>query len=403
MKKYSLIYYVVHLFARFETALAADEANNLFAGATNNAMMIKKGKATKSPSASTPAPTFRVKKAKSGKGTKATPGFVLTGADTGLNIISCDHSSVEVMGTRAVEIQQGNILIYVPHETATCTSCNPLYQKVQSIMTSAQDSDNMFLTTTFVTLSEIVTLGLTPNDIALGSEMIEPKFECPHSSVQGESVDNKLKTDNNSSKGKEDSGEADIVIYDKLPPPPPSPFDASVSVLTGSCNAKWEKKSTGGRCTHTNCYVGVDGNPKDCFECGQVLKPDQTGCDNKCGAGGSIFNTDGDFYTYDFGPACCNHDHCWSSSTFTKEACDSTFFDELKSACPPPSIANALVTALFPLWGTALGPLGCNIFASLFYFAVSKTSISAQAYKDAQELQAAHEQKDICIAKCPTT
>ena len=126
MKLY-FVFYVVLLFALFETALAADEApDNLFADATYSATM-KKGKATKSPSASTPAPTgptpaptSRVKKGKSGKGAKATPGFVLSSVDApGLNIISCDHSSVEVTGTRAVEIQQGNIIIYVPHETAT--------------------------------------------------------------------------------------------------------------------------------------------------------------------------------------------------------------------------------------------------------------------------------------------
>jgi len=114
-----------------------------------NAMTSRmNGKSTKVPTTQspttgpTPAPTHQVTRAKSGKGAKdKAPGFVLTGADdAGLKIVSCDHSSVEIAGTRATEIQLGNIIIYAPHGTATCTLCNPLYRKVQSISTSAQNA-----------------------------------------------------------------------------------------------------------------------------------------------------------------------------------------------------------------------------------------------------------------------
>ena len=371
------------------------DEGGIFAGAdfTNNAMMTLKGKATKaktpSPTGPTPAPTLKVKKGKggkSGKATKATPGFLLTGADPTLEIISCDYSTVEVAGIRAAEIQQGNIIVYVPHVTATCTSCNPLYRKVEYISTSAENAANMLLTTTFITLSEIVMLGLTPDDIALGNEIIEPQFECPHSSNVENNQD--PTADNSIGKGRE----ADKVVYDKLPPSPPS--GVSLSLLTGSCNSDWLQKNGDGRCTHTNCYVGEDGDPNDCFSC-------KNKCDNGCGAADSFLNTDGNFGTFDFGPACCNHDFCWSSSTFTKEACDSTFCDATKSQCPPVSFPNTLATMLFPI----LAPLifGCDILASLFCFAVSKTGISAQAYKKAREEQVAYESEDICIAECPTT
>jgi hypothetical protein len=249
-------------------------------------------------------------------------------------------------------------------------------------------------------LSEIVTLGITPDDISLGSEMIEPRFECPHSKIQ-QTVDEVASTaaDHTTSKKEGVVQEEDYtaMAYGKelsLLKSSTSP-DESLSILTGSCNANWLTKNPDGRCTHTNCYVGQDGDPNDCFEC-------KTACDNGCGAAGSVFNTDGDFGTFDFGPACCNHDHCWSTNFFSKEACDSTFCYAVQSACPPPTLVDVLLYLFFPLVGFP-SVFGCDILASLLCFAVSETSISDKAYADAQRLQALYEETDICIAKCPTT
>ncbi|KAL3761167.1 hypothetical protein ACHAWU_000262 [Discostella pseudostelligera] len=401
----------------FEAAMQEDpkqqDQGGIFASSaknyrTNAMTSHMDGKATKVPTTQspttgqTPAPTHQVTTAKSGKGAKdKAPGFVLTGADdAGLKIVSCDHSSVEIAGTRATEIQLGNIIIYAPHGTATCTLCNPLYRKVQSISTSAQNAANLLLTTTFITLSEIVTLGITPDDISLGSEMIEPRFECPHSKIQ-QTVDEVASTSADHTTGKKEGvvQEEDYtaMAYGKelsLLTSSTSP-DESLSILTGSCNANWLTKNYDGRCTHTNCYVGQDGDPNNCFAC-------KAACDNGCGAAGSVFNTDGNFGTFDFGPACCNHDHCWSTNSFSREACDSTFCYALQSACPPPTLVDVLLYLFFPLVGFP-SIFGCDVLASLFCFAVSETSISDKAYADAQRLQALYEETDICIAKCPTT
>lgn len=117
--------------------LEAKPDDGIFAGTDKliGSAELKKGKSTKAPTTllptgPTPAPTLKVKKGKSGKATIApTPGFVISSANKSFTIVSCDPSSVEVAGSRVVEIKTGNILISTPHATDTCTSCNQLFRR----------------------------------------------------------------------------------------------------------------------------------------------------------------------------------------------------------------------------------------------------------------------------------
>ena len=131
----------------------------------------------------------------------------------------------------------------------------------------------------------------------------------------------------------------------------------------------------------------------NCFGC-----PNPQTCDNGCGAQGSVLNTDGNFGTFDFGPACCNHDFCYSSNTFSKNACDLAFYNTMKQQCPPLGI-SVITSVLFPVLSPIL--LGCDALASAFYVAVSVGGDKAQA--DAQANQKQHEEDPVCIAQCPST
>lgn len=389
--------------------LEAKQDEGIFAGADDftGSAALQKGKSTKapttlSPTGPTPAANRKVKKGKSGKATIAPtpapliPGFVISGTDPSFTVVSCDPSSVEVAGSRTAEIKTGNILIYTPHATDTCTSCNPLFRKVQSISISSV-TGNLILATTFLRVSEILQVGTAnPDEIALGNEIMETLFDCLHS---GQTSFINAATNEESITVLDE--EHTVVVYDKLPPPPLSfvPWSENLSILAGTCNANWLKKNTDGRCTHTNCYVGVNGDPTDCFECGRMLTPDQNGCDNGCGTSG--FTTDGKFDTFDFGPACCNHDHCYSSNSFTREQCDQTFLNEMKSQCPPPT--KIVFFWRFPVEVINQDYLDCDAAANLFYGIVGKTFVGTLAYNSAQTKQQAHELNNVCIAKCPTT
>ena len=162
--------------------------------------------------------------------------------------------------------------------------------------------------------------------------------------------------------------------------------------LLGSCNANWLQKNPDGRCTHTNCFVGTSGDPNDCFECKQS-------CDNGCGAKDSVLNTKGNFLLFDFGNACCNHDHCWSSNSFSKRQCDQSFLKEMTDECPTLPFLVSLVLNFSGPVKTVLG--ACDILAYLFATGVWLDPLGAHA--SAQTTQKAYESTDVCIAKCPTT
>jgi hypothetical protein len=229
----------------------------------------------------------------------------------------------------------------------------------------------------------MIQVATTPEAIAFGILPIEPLFICPtgNSAGQGSLVVTPT-----------DSIEGGTVVLDKPPSPwllSPEDYATSISAI-GSCNDNWLMKNLDGRCSFTNCYVGVDGDKTNCFSCKDT-------CDNGCGPQGSVFNTDGNFGTFDFGPACCNHDFCYSSNTFSKDECDLAFYDKMKQQCPPPGIV--ITTLLFPILGPIL--LGCDVLAAAFYVAVALGGGKAQA--DAQAKQKLHELDPVCIAKCPST
>ena len=321
------------------------------------------------------------KSTKNGKTRKAdrATGIFVSDTDPSLEIVSCGPSFIEVKGNRTDEISDGSIFIYMEKgKIDSCSSCSPLFRKVLS--TNITQSGAKFLLTRFVTVSDLVTLGQTPEAKAFGEVLIEPHFNCSHTSGLAP-----LKVID------QDSIKSDIVVFDK----PPSLLLDDVTAFVGSCNAKWLKKNADGRCTYTNCFVGVDGDQSNCFTCKQ-------GCDNGCGAEGSVFNTDGNFGSFDFGPACCNHDFCYSS-TSSRATCDTNFYAEMTSQCPPIQpvmIIPILYPILFPLAFVDSG-FNCGVLASLMYLLVDVFGETPQA--DSQATQKLHEKEDICTAKCPTT
>ena len=331
------------------------------------------------------------KSTKNGKARKTVraTGIFVSDTDPSLEIVSCGPSFIEVKGNRTAEISDGSIFIYVEEgKIDSCSSCSPLFRKVLS--TNTTQSGAKFLLTSFVTVSDLVTLGQTPEAKAFGEVLIEPHFNCSHTSglVPLKVID-------------QDSNSSDIVVFDK---PPSLLLDDDITALVGSCNAKWLKKNADGRCTYTNCFVGVDGDASNCFSCKQQ-------CDNGCGPEDGVFsflNTDGNFGSFDFGPACCNHDFCYSTNTFSRAECDTNFYAEMESQCP--SILSVLIIPLlfpisFPIGHKvivdATTAASCGVLASLFYLGVDWFGETPQA--DAQEKQKLHEQEDICVAKCPTT
>ena len=380
----------------------AGAANELTSSA---AQVTKKGKSTKAPS--TPAPT-KVKKAKSEKSGKATfaptpapliQGFVISGVDPSFEIVACDPLSVEVAGSLTTEIKQGNFIIYTPYATSICSSCNPLFRKVKSISTSPQ-TGNLILLTDFLTISEIIQLdaGMDPEVIALGKEIMEPLFDCPHSGIKKVLMD---ATDPASivdefavHHNKEELPASPLST--PLLVPAPSDKDQWLMMQKGTCKSNWLKKNADGRCTHSNCYVGVDGDPTNCFYCKDT-------CDNGCGLNMKGLSHDGKFDDYDFGLACCNHDHCFKSSTFTKAQCDAKMLDEMIGSCPPPTIEIVYRGIPIPLATVPnLEFYNCQTTAYIFY-GLLRNPVSWGVYLFVQEKQKLHELTSACIAKCPST
>lgn len=166
----------------------------------------------------------------------------------------------------------------------------------------------------------------------------------------------------------------------------------------GECKGSWLLSNSDGRCSFTNCFVGTNGDPTNCFKC-------TNNCDNGCGpATIPLLNTDGNFGLFDFGSACCNHDHCWSS-TFGKNQCDANFFDQMSMQCTP-LVGLAVVGLYLPLsfFPFLAAPLAaCELLATSFFLAVKFPIIAQGAFDDAQRMQKAYETTPVCIAQCPST
>ena len=292
---------------------------------------------------------------------KGIPALAVSGEPSDFQVLSCNATSVEVDGTASEQLAVGGLLLY--SSGSLCQSCSPLYRKIESITDGVGTSK--LLTTTFATFGDIFG---EASDEAIADDFIEPALGCSHSSVRRRMPE-----------------EEDNLVNEHH-------HQRNLLAFPSTCDA-WQTKNSDGRCSYTNCFVGTDGNPDDCFAC-------KTSCDNGCGASGSALNTDGNFLLFDFGEACCIHDHCYSS-TFSKAVCDSEFYFDMASECV--GLDNVALLRLGRI-GIAIsfyGALGCYNLATIFYSAVLLGG--GAAYQSAVANQIAYEQEDVCIAKCPST
>jgi len=284
---------------------------------------------------------------------------VISDSTPKLEIVSCNSSSVGIQGLFADDIVPGLFFINLYGDIRNCTSCSPLFRVVESVTTGM--AGTKILSTKFASVGEI--LG---NDVVsplIRDEPLEPMAGCPHSGV--------------------DNGRKLVANH------------AHQRQLPSVCSSAWLVKNTDGQCRYTNCFVGKDGNPENCFEC-------KKNCDNGCGPAAKILGQDlsfsGNFGLFDFGEACCNHDHCWSS-TFSRATCDLEFYDDMRSQCPP--VVSALPALLISLPVSKehkVAVASCHILAIMFFVFVNGDEFGTSLYADAQSLQQAHEKTDECVA-----
>jgi hypothetical protein len=264
-----------------------------------------------------------------------TIGFYARQTSAELEIVSCTATSVEVRGSQSTKLIAGTVLLYIQDGSGiSCAKCSPLFRKISSVVTSA--SGTKILSTTFATVGEI--LGTLAGS-AIKNDPIEPMAGCSHSSRRVDEAHS-------------------------------SESEASTEIAAqGDCKDSWLVKNPDGRCTHTNCFVGITGDPTNCFEC-------MAQCDNGCGpASVPILNTDGNFGFFDFGPACCNHDHCWSS-TRGKDVCDTEFYNQMRAQCAP-LLSSPYAQLLLPVNpAAAVAPFAiCEVMATFFSLASSFRSL----------------------------
>ena len=295
-------------------------------------------------------------KKKKGKGGKEKGGTVLvaSGITSELEVVACDPDTVEIQGERAAEAAPGIFFVYVAGDVRSCTGCSPLFRKIVSVADGDTEGTKI-LTTTFASFGEII--GVDSVDEAAVDELLEPLAGCSHS-------------------GGGRRGLSDVTGHQdhrKLQPFP------------STCDA-WQQKNSDGRCTYTDCFVGENGSTTDCFVC-------KGNCDTGCGKGGSKFNIDGNFF--DFGEACCIHDHCYSS-IFDKGTCDSSFYDDMRDQCD-----NVPLIVLILQKTPNLGLLPCEVLSAFFYLIVR--GFADDAASEAKKKQDDYEKTDVCVAPCPST
>jgi hypothetical protein len=287
-------------------------------------------------------------------------GFYVRQSSTELEIVSCTSNTVEVRGAQAAKLTAGAFLIYnVKASNGICSTCSPLFRIVVSATTSP--SGTTILATKFATVGAI--LGPLAGS-AIADDPLEPMAACSHSSPR------------------------------KLTTPQSFRDESTMDIARlGECKDNWLVKGNDGRCTFTNCFVGKTGDPTKCFDC------PMNQCDNGCGpASVPLLNSDGTFPSFDFGPACCNHDYCWSSLR-KKEFCDVNFGKEMLATCGPLAKLD-LVAFKLPL--SLLEPFAaCEITALAFYLGVSAPSLAQGAYDAAQTKQGTYDESAACAAPCP--
>jgi len=166
---------------------------------------------------------------------------------------------------------------------------------------------------------------------------------------------------------------------------------ASTSVVPFVCDSMKDVGSDG-RCLHTNCIVD---DRDQCYVCG-------TTCDNGCGAADdplSKFIPTRVPLLFDFGNACCTHDHCYSSQ-FDKSTCDLAFLRDMLASC---FVSNAplIVRVFYRLPISNVATFSCPVISAVYFSAVFAGG--EQAYNDAQNETLAYELSPQCAAQCPST
>lgn len=219
------------------------------------------------------------KTSKSSKSSKVTnTGLTIAGNSPDFTVISCSDIQVVAEGPAAFNATAGELLVSYGDETSNvCDYCAPLFRKITGIVENADGT--ITFETSFATFGEIWDPSLYTEE-AVSAE-VEPSIGCAHSLPSGRERSLQVQT------GASRDLEAFIAGYDSRE-------------LQSTCAATYQVTDSDGNCIYTNCHVGEDGNPVDCFACGAT-------CDNGCGASDSIFVWDGDAYVFDFGPACCHH------------------------------------------------------------------------------------------------
>ncbi len=209
---------------------------------------------------------------KSSKSSEVTnSGLTIAGNSPDFTVISCSDTQVVAEGPAAFSATAGELLVSYGDETSNvCDNCAPLFRKITGIVENADGT--ITFETSFATFGEIWDPSLYTEE-AVSAE-IEPSIVCEDSLPSGRERSLQVL-------------EASIAGYDSRE-------------LQSTCAATYQVTDSDGNCIYTNCHVGEDGNPVDCFACGAT-------CDNGCGASNSIFVFDGDLYVFDFGPACCHH------------------------------------------------------------------------------------------------
>lgn len=289
---------------------------------------------------------------------KCTTSTVVDGFTSELMVSSCTESTVIVEGTSVGSLQVGENFIYTSGNNAAdaCNGCSPLLRKIISIADGPTD-DSKILTTAFASFIEVFKDDVVDMSVLADIE-IEPIFNCTYNS----------------------GADRSLMFHGGK--------NRMLQSFPNSC-PDWKEVKADGRCLYTDCFVDTDGDPNDCFVC-----KDQ--CDNTCGSEKGI-KVSGNFLLFDFGEACCIHDHCYNS-VFDQLTCDREFLFDMLGNCPILPLVLSRITG--PI-GFAVLQGSCPLTALLFYSLVR--GLGESAYSDAQTSQKSYEKTPVCIARCPTT
>ena len=296
-------------------------------------------------------------------------GYLIEGEGSDFKIIDCSATKLFIQVKDPVTFQKDNVIWKMPTDANDiCAKCGSVARKVVS--STEQDSFSSFKCepgfTCYLVETALAAIGDIFDKDVLSmfklegnkTEPVESAFNCTLSNSVRSSVP--------------------VSVRQQGPNVP------------SSCNA-WVAKNADGRCTYTNCFVGVDGDTNDCFFC----KPQE--CNNGCGS--DEVNVPDDLpLVFDFKESCCIHDFCYSS-TFSKRECDRAFLrDNLRSCADSVTDIFNFIQLPIPFIG---GPLRCPAAAVIYYLGVAVGG--GDAYEAARDAREAHEESDTCAAKCPTT